>query len=181
MSLVDDGDELVQVDCLVAVEVVEDVGVVHQFNDFLLVHGLSELSGHSLELLEIDVAVTVLIIVAEDLGLSLDGLGISDDVDYQCKEFFEIDGLPGILDRVDDVSDDEVSSLESQLLHGLVDLSSVNGSTSVLIEGVEGSLEIFEILLAELVSDAGHLRSGLLSAGCCCFFHWIWICNFLND
>ena len=161
---VDDGQELVQVDGFVALEIVKDVGVVHQFNDFFLVHGFSQLSGHLLELFQIDVAVSVLVVVTEDLGLSLRGFGISNMVYDQSDELFEVDRFSGLSDSVNDIFDDLISALETEFFHSLVDFGGIDGSATVLVESVEGGLKVFEILLTEFISSVVGLGPGLLSA-----------------
>ncbi len=150
-----DGVELLEVEVVVVVGAVDNVGVVHHLSQVLVVHGLAQLSGNSLEALEVDVAVSLLVPDLEHSGQSFAGFAVAHFRADDLEELVEIDGFVDVLEAVDDLEDDFASALQAQLLEDGLDFDWVDGSSSVLIEQVEGGFELVVVVLAESVLPAG--------------------------
>lgn len=74
------------------VSAVDDVGVVHHFGDFVVVHGLTQLSGDSLESVEVDGSSSLGVPEFEDLGQAFAALGVTGFGGDDLEELVELDG-----------------------------------------------------------------------------------------
>lgn len=137
---------------------VVDVGAVQQLQKIIVIQIFVKALSNSLELIKFDDSVFVLVVKTENsletlLGLSLTNLG-ADNI----EELLEVDGVVGVSQGVDKRQNEGVSLIEAELLQNLVDFCGVNCSASVLVEDLEGVLEILIVLREESVLPGG--RSG---------------------
>jgi|JI9StandDraft_1071089.scaffolds.fasta_scaffold563000_1 hypothetical protein len=72
----DDSVELFEGEIFIRIGLVQDVGVVHHFHDLLVVHGFSEFSADSLDLLEVYDAFALAVVEVENFIQTFFGLGV---------------------------------------------------------------------------------------------------------
>ena len=130
---------------------VDDVGVVHHFGDFIVVHGLAQLSGDSLEGLEVDDSSSLGVPELEDLGHTFTALGVPGLGGDDLEELVELDGSVHGAETVDHLEDDLAAALESQFFEDFFDFFGVDCSSSVGVEEVEGGLQFFVVVLGNAV------------------------------
>lgn len=135
--------------------VVHDVGVVHHLGQLLVVEGFAQLAGDALEAVEVSEAVALLVPDLEDASQTVAGFGVADLGADDLEELIELDGPVDRAQAVDHLEYDLASALEPELLEDLLDFDGVYGSSVVIVEQVEGVLELFVIALAESVLPGG--------------------------
>lgn len=162
-ELADNGVELFKGDTLVGGSLVVDVGAVKHLKEIVIINVFVELLGDSLELLEVNGSVLVLVVEGKNSLKAVSGLGLTDPGGDGIEELFEVDGFVLISESVDKAENEGVSLVEAEFLEDLVDLQGVDGSASVLIEHFEGVLEVFVVLREEAVLPGSGDSLGLLS------------------
>ena len=160
-SFVELGDDLVELlegEALVGGGVVVDGGAVHHLDDVVVVEVLVELLRDHAELLEVDHPVLVLVEEGEDPADAVLGLGLADARADDVQELGEGDGLVLVAQPVDEGEDEGVPFVEAQLIEHLIDLRGIDGAASVLVEDVEGLLEVLVVLGEQPVFPGRLLR-----------------------
>lgn len=127
------------------------MGAVEHLEQVVVVEVLVKLLGDGLELLEIDGSVLVLVVERKHAAESVFGLGFTNLRADDAEEFLEADWLVLVSKRVDERKDEGISLIQAQFLEDLVDLSRIDGSTSVLVEHLEGTLEVLVVLGSEAI------------------------------
>ena len=151
----DDVVELIKAEPVVVVSSIDDVGVVHHFSDLVVVHGLTQLSGDSLEGVEVDDSSSLGVPEFEDLGQALAALGVAGLGGDDLKELVELDGSVQGAEAVDHLEDDLATALEPEFFEDFFDFFGIDGSSSVGVEEFEGGLEFFVVVLGNAVLPAG--------------------------
>jgi hypothetical protein len=128
---------------------------VQHFYDIVIVDGVVKLLGNSLELLEVNHSVLVLVEKGEDSLEAILGLGLTNSGGNDVDELILTDGFVLILETGDEVQNEWVSLVKAQLLKNFVDLNWINGSTAILIEDLEGVDELIVVLSSETVLPSG--------------------------
>lgn len=146
------GVEFFEVEGIMGFGSVQDISIVHKLSQFVIIEGFSEFSCDSLEAIEISITVSFVVPQLEDSVNTISGGVVTDSVDDNLKEFFEVDGSVDILKTIDDLKDDGASSLKSEFIKDLFDFDWVNSSSLILIEQVKGGLQLFVVGLTESVS-----------------------------
>ena len=142
-----------------------DVGAVHKFKDFIIIKVVKELFGDSFELFEVDGSVLILVEQCEHFSEAVLGLGLSNSGTDDVKEFVEVDGFVLISKPGDEGENERISLVKAEFFEGFVDFGGIDGSTSVLVEDLEGVLEFFVVLCGETVFPAEGAR-GFGCGGC---------------
>lgn len=156
LLLHDDGIELLKGKLLVAVSLVQDMRIVHHFRYLLVSHRLAQLPADALYLFEVNGAYLVGIVEVEDLQKALLGAGVSQFAVDHLQELVEVYGLALALQVQDHLEDGLVALVEAQLLQDLLDLLGVDAAGPVLVEEVEGALELLQIVRRELFAGRYH-------------------------
>lgn len=110
-----------------------------------------KLFGNSPELLIIDDSILILVENGKNFPDTVFGLGLSHSGAYDVQELRELDRFVFVSESVDEGEDEGVSFVESQLIENLIDLSRVNGATAVLVEDIEGLLELIVVFSSEAI------------------------------
>lgn len=147
----DDAVELVESEALVGGGLLADVGAMHHLEDLVVVDSVLDLLCDGLQFLEVNDSVLVLVENGEGLSQAVLGLGLSDARGNDVNELFKVDGTVLILKSQDDREDEGVSAVETELLKNFADFLGVNGSTAVLIENLEGLLELVVVFGGEAI------------------------------
>jgi hypothetical protein len=127
------------------------MGAVEHFEEVIISEIFVELFGDDFEFFEIDGSILVLVEQSEDSLEPVLGFGLTNARGDDVEELLEGDGLVLIPKTVDERKDEGIALVESELLQNLVDFSWVDGAAVVLIEDLEGVLELLVILTQESV------------------------------
>ena len=111
---------------------------MHQLGDLVVVEGLPKLFGDSLEAVKVDHSVSFGVPQVEYFLESLPGFIITNLRADDLQELIELDGPVELSESVDHLEDDLAAAGQTQLLQHLFNLAGINGSSSVLIEQIEG-------------------------------------------
>lgn len=147
----DNAVEFFEINSLVSCSLVVDMGAVQHLQEIIISEVLMELLGNNLELLEIDGSILVLIEQSKDPLEPILCFGLTNARGDDAEELFEGDGFVLISKPVDEGKDEGVALVESELLQNLVDFSWIDGSAVVLVEHLEGALELLVILTRESI------------------------------
>lgn len=129
-----------------------------------------QLAYNRLELLKINNSVSVVIEQGENSPQAILGLGFSNLGSNAIDELIEVNGLVFVLEPVDELQDERIPLVKTQLLKDFVDFTGVDSATGILIENIKSALELFPVFRSKSVLPGGGLslaRSGgrLDSAG----------------
>lgn len=124
--------------------------VVHHLRDLLVGHRLAQLPADPLHLLEIDHAGLVCVVEVEDLQQALLAARVAQLAVDDLEEVVEADGLALGLQVQDHLEDGLVALVQSQLLQDLLDLLRVDAAGALLVEEVEGRLQLLQVVGGEL-------------------------------
>jgi len=141
---------------------VHDVGVVHHLGQLVVVEGLAQLTGNSLEAVEVSESASRLVPDVEDLGDSLARLGVADLGADDFEELVELDGSVHFPQSVDHFENNLASAFQAEFVENLFDFNWVDGSSSVFVEEVEGGFELLVVGFIETI----------LPVCLCCDFSW---------
>lgn len=144
------------------------MSTVHHFQQFVIIDAVLQILGNCLEFLKVNDAVLVLVKNGEHSLKAVLGFNLADLGAHEVDEFVEADGFSFVSEAVDELQDEGVSAVDSQLLEDLGDFNGINGSTAVLVKHFEGLLEFVVVLGGKSVSPVGgRSSSGLFDvAGC---------------
>jgi hypothetical protein len=159
-ELRDNSVEFFEGHVLVGLGLVVHVSAVQHFEQFVVVDAVLHPLGDGLELFEIDYAVFVGVVNGEDSLEAVFGLGIShlgaDGVD----ELIEADGSSFVSQSKDEGEDERISLVQAQLIEHLADFLRVDGAAVVLVEDLEGFLELCVVFLRDSVFPGGGFGGG---------------------
>lgn len=111
------------------------IGALDHLSQLFFGHGFSELFSDSLQILQRDGAGLVVIKEGENLADALAGLLVTQLVCDAGEEIFEIDSFTG--KAGDHAENGRVLRLESERLHGGLELLGVDGPTTVRVKQIE--------------------------------------------
>ena len=127
------------------------MGAVHHFQEVVIVDSLLQPLANGLELLELDHSVFVVVEDGEHLLEPVLGLDLAYSGANDVKVLVEGDGSLLVPEGVDEIEDEGVPAFGSQGLEGLGDFFGVDAATVILVEDLEGFLEIVVVILGDSI------------------------------
>merc|ERR1712054_456114 len=141
-----DAEEFFLVDLAIAIA----VGLVNHLLELLVSHVLTEFLGHTLQVLEGDLASLVVVEETEHLDDLLTRVAVAHASSHHVEEFVEVDGAGAILvDVVDHATDLVLLGIEAEGAHDHLELLGVNGAGAISVEEVEGLTDLLDLVVGE--------------------------------
>merc|ERR1719453_250028 len=148
VGLLHNAEELLLVDLTVAIT----VSLIDHLLKLLISHPLAELLGHTLQVLERDLAGLIIIEQAEGLENLILRITIQNLVGHHLQELFVLDGAASvIIDIGDHLLNLLFLWLESKGAHGDLQLLGIDGARAIGIKEVKGLLDLLLLLLSQLL------------------------------
>ena len=144
-------------------------GPLEHFLELIRSHGLSEFSSDSSDVLEVDPLRMVVVKEVENSVDSFTGFAVSKFGADSLEELLEVDLVSALLELGNHLVDGRALLLESEGVHGGLELLRVDGAGSVGIKERESLLDLLNLLLSESWS-VGLARLGSGSSGHLVFY-----------
>jgi hypothetical protein len=159
VGLAHDAHELFLVDGVVVVA----VSLVNHLLDFFVSHVLTKLLSDTLEVLEGDLAVLLIVEQTESLEHLLAGVTLGHLLGHHVEEFGEVDDTGTVLvDVGDHLLDLLTLGLKTEGAHGDLEFLLVDVAGTVSVEEVESLLDLLLLFFGELSALLGAGKSSLL-------------------
>lgn len=136
------------------------MGAVEHLQDLVVIDSILQPFGNVLELVEVQHTVLIGVVDGEHSLASVLGLDLTNSAAHDVQVLLEGQGFVLVPQGVDQVQDELVSALSSEVLKSLGDFSGVNGAGIVVVKDVEGVKKVIVVFLADSVFPCGRLGGG---------------------
>ena len=160
--------KLIKTDNLVRLSLLVNMRTVHHLQNVVVVQIVLQFLAHHLELLKVNRPVPILVEQIEYSFHPIFGLRLSNSGTNYVQKLIEVDWAFSISKSTYKLKDEGVSLANSKFFKSFVDLSRVDGSTTILIKDFEGIFELIIVFRGDSILPGG---------GCWCSRCLLWLCS----
>ena len=122
---------------------------MHQFDNLVVIHGLSQFPGNCFELVEVDFSITISIVESKYSFDSIFRFGLSHPPTDHFNELIEGNESIFSLQVRKHGKDSFIPSAKAELFQNFVDLRRVDAIATILVEKIESGFEFLLVLLGD--------------------------------